>query len=382
MFRSFISPISLLVGTTIGAGIFSLPYVFSKSGLLAGIIYLIVLSGASFIIHLIYADVVVRTYESHHRFPGYAKIYLGKYGEVAANLIISATLLLMLTIYLILSTSFASLIFPQMPEYLKIFVFWILGSVSILFSIKKEVVFESITSFLTVSVILIIFAAGISNFLDPAFAIKKSVANFDFKYLFLPLGPVLFSLIGQTAIPPIVVYFKNENLELSKVKNVIFWGIAIPALFYLLFVLGIFGLSDTISSDAVSGLIGKISPFFLALLGLFGFVSLWDSYSSIGSDIKKIMNYDWNLEKTTSTLLVVLVPLLLYFAGLQNFLTLIGFVGGILISLWALLVVAIWKKSLCRECPQKIINRLNPLLIYSVVIIFIGAIVYEITGFF
>ena len=378
MAKTFIAPVSLLVGTTIGAGIFSLPYVFSKSGLWLGLIYLLILSLASFVIHLLYADIVVRTYDGHHRFPGYAKIYLGKYGEIFANFVIFTTLLLMLTVYLILSVSFTSLIFPQIPEYFKIFVFWILGSTAILFGIKKEALFESLTTFITLAIILVIFIFGFFGDFS-----KINFSSFiNLKFALLPLGPVLFSLIGQTAIPPIVVYFKNEELEISQIKKIIFWGTILPAIFYFLFILGIFGLSGNISQDAVSGLINHVNPIFLILLGVFGFISLWDSYASIGTDIKKILNYDWSLSKITASLVAIFVPLILYLLGLKNFLGLIGFVGGIMLSLWALLIIIIWKKASCTYCQQKILGTINPVIIYTVTFILIGALIYQIKTFF
>lgn len=377
MIKAFISPASLLVGTTIGAGIFSLPYVFAKSGLFLGILYLIVLSAVAFIIHLLYADIVVRTYESRHRFPGYAKMYLGKYGESFANFIVFTTLILILTVYLILSVSFTGLIFPQIPEYFKIFIFWILGSITLLLGIKKEVFFESFTTALTIFIIFVVFGFGFFSRAPQVFHLPI----IDMKNFFLPLGPVLFSLIAPTSIPPLVVYFKNENLDVSRIKKIVFWGTILPALFYLLFVLGISWLSQNISQDSVSGLIGYVKPLFLTLLGVFGFVSLWDSYASVGEDIRKIIKYDWNLSAITGIIIVLFAPLALYFLGLQNFLKLVGFVGGVLMAVWSLLIIAIWVKARRKECPQKILDKINLPLIYLVVIILMGAIAYEIISF-
>lgn len=377
MLKTFIRPISLLVGTTIGAGIFSLPYLFSKSGLLVGIIYLVILSTIAFIIHILYADIIIRTYATRHHFPGYAKIYLGKYGELFANFIVFITLILILTVYLIISVSFTNLIFPQIPNYFKIFIFWALGSTTLLLGIKKEAFFESVTTLLTILIIFFIggfgFFGGITKVLD--------LPILNFKNLFLPFGPVLFSLISFSGIPPLVVYFKTEGLDLSRIKKIILLGTILPAIFYFLFVLGILGLSKNVSQDSVSNLTNYVHPFFILLLGVFGFVSLWDSYASVGEDIRKIIKYDWGLPRFITIIIVLFTPLTLYFIGLQNFLSLIGFTGGVLISIWALLIIVMWEKASHIECKQKIINTISPFIIYSVAIIFIGAILYEMNAF-
>ena len=43
-FSQFIFPTSLLAGTIIGAGMFALPYLFEKSGIILGLLYLIFLA--------------------------------------------------------------------------------------------------------------------------------------------------------------------------------------------------------------------------------------------------------------------------------------------------------------------------------------------------
>ena len=101
MFKSFLLPTGLLAGTIIGAGIFALPYVFAKAGLVAGFFYLALGGIAYTVVHLMYADVIMRT-RSAHRFPGYAGLYLGRFGFILAVLIGVLEMILVMTIYLIL----------------------------------------------------------------------------------------------------------------------------------------------------------------------------------------------------------------------------------------------------------------------------------------
>ena len=105
MFKNVILPASLLAGTIIGAGVFALPYVFVKAGILTGLFYLLIFSAVFTLIHLMYADIILRTKENR-RFFGYAEIYLGSWGKWPAILITIVGMIFVLTVYLILSVSF------------------------------------------------------------------------------------------------------------------------------------------------------------------------------------------------------------------------------------------------------------------------------------
>ncbi|MCR4275288.1 MAG: hypothetical protein NUV83_00830 [Candidatus Wolfebacteria bacterium] len=371
--RSFLLSTGLLVGSIVGAGIFSLPYVFLKSGFLAGIIYLSVLGVCTFLIHLMYADIIVRTSETHHRFPGYAKIYLGEKSGQLAGIIVFLANFLTLTVYLILSISFFNLISPQFPLYYKFLIFWLLGSLTIFLKIEKAAFFEILTTSLTLAVIFAVFLAG--YFYGLPAVNSPSIALND---LALPFSPTLFSLLGLGAIPALLVYFREKKLPFNKIKRVLLVSTLVVIIAYLLFILGISRLSGTVSEDAVSGLIGNISPAILFFLGIFGVVSLLDSYMSVAFDVEKTMHYEWRLPKWLSKSFVVFLPPALYFLGFQNFLASIGVVGGILFSLWGIMTILVWKKASANSSPNQIVSKIPDTVIYFLLTVFTAGIVYEI----
>src|SRR3990167_6849935 len=70
--KKFFSTAFTLTGTTVGAGILGLPYVFSKSGFFLGLFILF--------INLCLGEISLRT-KKIHQLPGYAEKYLGKNAE-------------------------------------------------------------------------------------------------------------------------------------------------------------------------------------------------------------------------------------------------------------------------------------------------------------
>lgn len=375
MLKNFILPISLLVGTIIGAGIFSLPFVFEKAGLGTGLIYLIVLSISVALMHLMYADTILRTEsDRHHRFPGYARIYLGKKAGFLANLVTIAALFLTLTAYLVLSASFINLIVDGGSQFSKIMFFWVFGSFAVFLGIKNAALFESVTTAITLLIIILIFFLGVFNGSAEIFSAKM----FNPDFAFLPFGPVLFSLLGAAAIPALIVYSKKENLKISKIKKIVVWGTLLPAIFYLMFVFGVLGISKTATEDAVSGFIGNVSPIILSVIGIFGFVSLWDSYATVGTEIKKTLEYEWQLPKIIVAITVIFAPLALYSVGFQNFLELVSLIGGILYGIWGILIIKTWKKATETEPKEFLIKSVRPVFLNTLIFIFITGIIYHI----
>ena len=165
-----------------------------------------------------------------------------------------------------------------------------------------------------------------------------------------------------------------------------------PSMVYLLFVLGILGLSNVVSEDAVSGLIGQIPQGVLTLVGIFGLISLWSSYIVIGLDIKNALKYDLKFPKILAGLTVIILPPLFYFWGFQSFLALVSMVGGVFIALEGIFIVLMWLRARKTRLPapeaagfggqvkseEVIFKKLNPLVVYALIIIFIGGILYEI----
>src|SRR3989344_8268642 len=75
--KSFWLAVFSLVGTTIGAGIFSLPYVFAKAGFFVGLAEFIVLVFIVLLVQQILGEITLRT-KGHKRLIGLASDYLGR----------------------------------------------------------------------------------------------------------------------------------------------------------------------------------------------------------------------------------------------------------------------------------------------------------------
>ena len=97
--------IAVLIGTIIGAGVFTLPYVAVHSGLATTLIWLIIVSFIITYLHLAFGEIVLRT-KQDFRLPGYVGHYLNSSAKRFILLITFFTFSFSLLIYLLLGSQF------------------------------------------------------------------------------------------------------------------------------------------------------------------------------------------------------------------------------------------------------------------------------------
>lgn len=369
---SILQPASILAGIIIGAGVFSLPFVFLSAGLATSFFYLALFGLVYIFLYFIYADVIVRT-AGEHRFVGYADIYLGRIGLLLSLLIGLLQLFFVMTIYLILAPSF-SMLFTGGDFLTHFFIFWLAGS-ALMFLDSKRLGFSEFLIVIGIAVIMAdVFFAGLPGF----FRSGISFGSLDLSK-FLSVGPILFALSGSLAIPEIVSYFREAKIPLSLLKRSLALGGMIPVIAYAAFVIGILGLSNIVSEDSVSGLVGNVPDIFLVFIGILGILSLISSYIVVGANVRKIISYDLGMPAMIGGLAATAVPVMLYFFGFKNFIESVSFVGSLFLPLESILLIAIWiqvnRKSVT---PPIFVGRFTRMAVPVILMVFFISLFYAI----
>lgn len=372
MLLKIILPAGILAGTIIGAGMFSLPFIFNSVGLTTGFFYLLAFSLIYIYLYIFYADLIIKT-PGDHRFVGYSKIYLGQKGYWLSFFVGPVQLFFVLTVYLILAPSFLKLFMDGGYTY-NLLLFWLIGSAVILVSTKKIALMEFLITVGMAGIIFLVFTAGFKGFLS----FNGGWGSLDLSDFFVA-GPILFSLAGSLAVPEVVRYFKEAKVPLSYLKRTLVLGSIIPPIVYGLFVSGVLGLSGNVSGDSVSGLINKVSPHFLSLVGILGFLCIISSYIIIGVSARRNLSHDIGVPRWLSRVLVVIVPLLLYFAGFSDFIKLVSFIGAIFLPLEGIFIILMWFKANKISNKPSIINKgFGKIIAIGILLVFFVVLVYEI----
>ncbi len=364
--------IGILSGDIIGAGMFSLPYAFQKSGIFTGLIYLLLFGGVFAVIHLMYADIIMRTKEGG-RFASYAREFVGRAAYLPALLITSLGAILVLSIYLTLSQSFGHVLFTSVPGFWLVGVFWLIGSFGILFNIKELAFSEAFLVFIMLAIIFLVALLGFKGFMaHEGMANLLGSAPLSMSTLLLPFGVTLFALMGRSAIPSVVSFIKVERLPQASAVRVIFVGTYLPALLYFLFALGILGLSGTVSEDAISG-IASLHPLAALAATALGIIAILTTYVVLGISTAEILRLDLKMPKTLSRLLIIFLPLVVFFLGSSSFFALVSLVGGVFVAWEAIFIILIWRGLNKRKMPRFLIRSENSAVSWLPLgIIFIG----------
>lgn len=330
---------AILAGTAIGAGIFSLPYVFSKTGWGAGTIFLLFFAGVYFFVHIMFGAVSEADGGAGGRFFYLAGRYLPGKMAKAASLTVFGELIFSLVVYLNLAPVFSGLIFGG-GGTAGVFIFWFFGSVLIFLGARKQGLME-IFGVLGILIIVgaVVFSGKGGGLALPAFS-PLSPALF-----FLPFGPLLFSFAARPAISE-MVEARRETKKTGgdfSLNGAIFLGMAITAFVYLVFVFGMGRLFPSIPPDGFSGLI--MPPFLRMILGGLGLFTILTSYFILGDDIRKILRFDMKASFWTAAAAPVVLPILIYLLGFRSFFESLSFAGGVLLALEGVFIVFMWQRA-------------------------------------
>ncbi len=355
-----------LVGTTVGAGIFGLPYVFFKAGFFLGLAEFTIIVAMVLLIQEMLGEVVLRT-EDRKRFVGLAEKHLNRFWSNLTAVSVLTGSAGILLIYLILGGIFISELTGLSAFYGSAIFFIVL-----LFAILvKPKIFGRTEFYIGLAVIFLVLAS-FSGFKYVDFS---NFAGFDLKNFVVPYGVIFFAVIGFSVIPKMEDLLAGEKRRLPKAIK---YGTLIPAVIYLVFIFAVLGISGRlVSPDAVLGfakaLNSKTVMFCGALLGL---LVVSGAALSDGIYLKETLRYDFRLGENSSWLIAGAVPFVLFLLGARNLIHVIGIVGALFFGFQAIVILMIHKKMRRRE-PGRYL-RLPAALYYIIgVLVSLGA-VFEI----
>lgn len=377
MSKNYFSAVATLIGTIVGAGIFALPFIISKSGIVTLFIYLPLLVMVQYYLHKMYAEIVLST-KTEHRIPGYVEIYTGKkYKKIVALFCIAGSYGAMLA-YIILGGVFLHGLlggyFGGSPFVYSIILFSI-ESFIVLFGIKT---IASAELFMTA---FLIFVVVVITTKSSKFVVIDNYTLINWKYFLIPYGAIFFSVGGQNAIPEICRLLKKEK---KNIKSAIFWGTLIPAAITLLFVTIIVGVTGSNTTpDTLVGLKQFFSNGIITFSLIFGLLSIMTSFLVTSQAIREIYWWDFKMNKTFAWVLACGVPLIFFFFGVQNLTKVVGFTGAVtggIIGIIVIILSLIIQKKAQRKSIIK--TNISKWAAFAISILFVSGLINEVIKFF
>lgn len=371
MDKKFWFAVATLVGSTVGVGIYGMPFAFQKAGFGIGLLFLIGIGGLFIFINLMYGEIILRTHEQH-QFIGYTNKYLGTvakkinlltfmlgaYGALIGITIISGNFL----------TNVASFFLDFSP-----------AGFSTLFTVIAAIfIFRGRRSVSRVDLFMMLVVGSIILLIGLMSAKHISLSNYvlaNRDFWFLPFGVILFAINGMPGVPLVREMLVGKEDEM---KRALIIGTIIPMVFYLVFSFIIVGVtSDTTTPDAISGLLATLGGGVVFVGSLLGFLTSSTIFLNLGLALKESFQQDFNFKRRWAWLLTVVPPYLLFLSGTRNFIDIIGLVGGVAVSIETIVLIFLYAKARKGgdRMPEYSI-RLPTLILYLMMLIFAAGTVY------
>ena len=316
MNKKFWATAFTLSGTMIGAGILGLPYAFSRSGFFVGIFWLFFLGLITLYVNLCLGEITLRT-KKFHQIPGYAELYLGKWGKKFTIFAMFFGIYAALLAYLIGEGQSLSQLFTGGFEYSIHFAiaFWFMMTLFLRDGIDGLKKFELRGVILVTAIIfftLLFFSKNIDT---------SNLATYDYNFLFYPFGVVLFALLGFSSVPEMRVEIMKKE---SFLRKAIIIGTIFPIILYSIFTFTFLGAFGKNVSEVATLSFGNFVP----VLGVF---TMFANYFVLSFSLNTIFELDLK-RKDYSFTFVSLAPLLLYLVvqlfNLADFVKIIA-IGGV-----------------------------------------------------
>ncbi|NCN59096.1 hypothetical protein GW940_04230 [Candidatus Microgenomates bacterium] len=337
MNNTSIRAIAILAGTTIGAGIFAVPYAIAQIGFIPGLLYLLVIGGLMILLNLMYGEIVLRT-KGDHQLTGYSQIYFGKKGKMIATLVMLVGLYGALLAYLIQIGVFAYGLLGVGSPLIWSMVFFSMISLAVLKGVRFVAKLETLLLGGLLLLLLMLLGGSLVRLnLD-------NFTGFNPVNIFLPFGVLLFALTGATVIPEVEELMRRQH---SRLKQVIFIGSFIPLVVYFLFAFAVVGVSGLgTSQDAITGLAGLLPQGIVAGGALLGIVTMGGSFLTLAYILREVWYRDYHCNRFTSWSLAVFPPLLLFFVGFASFFQVLQITGALTGGMTGILIGSLYLKAL------------------------------------
>ncbi len=162
---------------------------------------------------------------------------------------------------------------------------------------------------------------------------------FDWRKMLLPYGVILFACYGLTSIPQAYeILGKNDHRKHFK-QTIIYAGL-IPLLLYVLFALVVVGvMGENTTSVATVGLGNALGPNIWAIGNIFAFLAMSTSFLALGWAAQQIYHSDLSLPNQLAFIAAFTVPLLVWLAGVRDFVGVLGIIGAVGAGITGVLIV-------------------------------------------
>lgn len=353
----------IITGYGIGGGVLAMPYLAAKNGIIAAGLILLAAFGASFVLHLMIADVASKcgggaqivSVFSRFLFRGRAKALL----TVLFFALMAVVLCANLAAYIAGAAEVVEGLLP-LGRVAAMLLFYVLAASVVLFGLKAVAVSEKlmVTAIFAIIGLLAVCSLGAQPHPLPlALGTGKDMLAF--------FGMAMLAFSAFFSIPQAVEGLGSDE---KKVKKAIFLGLGNNFVLILVITLCALYASQEVTPVAMVGWSAGIGPWAAVVGSLFTILAMLTTYWSISLALSSIVMEQTRLGSRLCWCLATLPSLLLALLPIGGFLDFLEVAGGAIAILVAVMVVPTFGRAL-KEIPGSMLGRFSGRLTQGLVIL-------------
>lgn len=363
----------IITGYGIGAGVLSMPYVANIVGFPASVLILMIAFAASYILHLMIAELAVKTEDggqiisclSRFLFRGRFKTVL----SVSFFVLMALILCTNLATYIAAAEEIIVSLIP-MPALAAKLIFYIFAASVVFFGLKVVGISEKYA--VSAIIVLIAILAG-ASFFAPHNPINLSTGSVN--QILAYYGLAMFAMSAFFSVPQAV---EGLNKDKKKIKKAVFLGLGVN--FVLILVISFCALwaSARITEVAMVGWSEGIGLWARLIGSVFTLLAMLTTYWSLSLALAGMIEEMTKIDSRLCWLVATLPSMLLVLFELGDFMELLRTAGGLIAIVVAVMVVPSYRNAR-REVPGGILQRsgtwLEALIIIAYILMAVGSVV-------
>lgn len=363
----------IITGYGIGGGVMSMPYLAARIGFVNACLVLIVAFAASYVLHLMIADLSLNTKDGGQIIACLNQfLFKGKLKKVLTFSFFGLMLAILftnLTGYITGAEEILVSLLPISPFVAKL-LFYLLAAAVVIFGLKAVGVSEKIS-------IAVIFALigvlAVASFFRPSHEVP--LFAFDVNGVLAYFGMAMFSLSAFFSVPQAVEGLCGDK---KKIKKAVFLGFLNN--FILIVVINFCALlaSEEVTEVAMTGWSAGIGLWAQIVGGVFTLLAMLTTYWSLSLALSDIVRETLKWNEKLSWLVATLPSLILALVNLGGFMGIMRIAGGLISIIIAVMVVPAFINSK-KAGGESILSHNGPvvcaLMILAYVLMGVGSVV-------
>ena len=353
----------IITGYGVGGGVLSMPYLAEKNGMIPAALILIIALIASYILHLMIADLALKSDDGSQIVSCLSKfLFRGKLKSIL-------TLTFFILMALVLCTNLAAYVsgaeaiivsIIAMPPIIAELIFYAAAASVVLFGLKAVGISEKIAVTIIFLLIGILAVASFFAKLHPV-NMGGTTLNAGLAYF----GMAMFAMSAYFSIPQAV---EGLGRDIKKIKKAVFLGLFNNFVLIVVITLCSLIASDGITEVAMVGWSRGIGSWAQIVGGVFTILAMLTTYWSLSLALGSIIDEQFALGTRICWIIATLPSLILAICGFAGFLEFMRLAGGLIGIIVAVMIVPAYRNAR-KEVAGSILDKTGGTLTQIIIII-------------